>query len=221
MTGLITTTAGTAQKTRTAQLECVAAPTWDLQGGPYNLWAEDSWSATGDTVPRSPEYVRVRLAGHYSVLVVTNEGAGAKWVAHWSLQLVPTPPPQDSLWRSRWVHPTRPTFFPLVGLMTYRSGGHLQADGTLAPSPDGQEPGPDSVRIRYEPVAGLLQMETPPFDVLHGGGVYPVYEVAATGAFSGRWATETSGLRPIKTPLGTLVEPENGYFCATREPAPR
>jgi hypothetical protein len=131
-------------------VECVAAPWWfTARGSSGNrLWPEARWQAGQDTVARSPDPVAKRLKGNYRLLVATSEGAGAKWIAEWSLTLEPTPPARDSAWRNLWSNGQRRVHFPLIGRMEYRRGGYLSADGSLTPAPGGWTPVPDSVRLR-------------------------------------------------------------------------
>lgn len=203
-------------------VECVAAPWWFtvLRGSSGNrLWPEAGWQAGQDTVPPSSDSVAKRLKGNYRLLVATSEGAGAKWIAEWSLTLEPTPPARDSAWRNRWSHAQRRVHFPLIGQMEYRRGGYLTADGSLTPAPGGWTPAPDSVRLRYEPVARVLGLDGAPFDALDAGTPYAIYAVDTAGGFSGRWTGGGFEITLIRTPFGNIGEQAGGYFCAQRDSA--
>ena len=101
--------------------------------------------------------------------------------------------------------------------MEYRRGGYLNSDGKLAPPPENWKPQPDSVRLQYEPTAGLLRLDGAPFDALDAGTPYSIYAVDSAGGFSGRWTTGGYEMALIPTPLGTIGEQSGGYFCARPE----
>jgi hypothetical protein len=212
--------ARTPEPVKPIGIECVAAPWWFavLPGSSgYRLWPEAGWQAGQDTVPRSPDSVAERLKGNYRLLVATSEGAGAKWIAEWSLTLEPTPPARDSAWRNLWIDAQRRVYFPLIGRMEYRRGGYLTADGSLTPARNGWTPAPDSVRLWYEPAAVIMRLEGAPFDALDAGTPYAIYAVDSAGGFSGRWTTGGFGISLIRTPFGNIGEQSGGYFCAQRD----
>jgi hypothetical protein len=160
--------------------------------------------------------VRQRLEGVYRLLVVTSVGAGAKQLSEWNMTLAPTSPAQESTWRKSWTNDGRLVYFPLVGELAYLRGGHLNGDGKFAPSARPPGPTKDSVRVRYEPTGGVLRLDGAPFEAFDAGTFYWVYAVDAKGGFSGRWLGGGLEVAPIQTPLGTLGEQAEGYFCAQR-----
>jgi len=198
-------------------IDCIAAPWWFVESSGYRLWPEAKWQSGQDTVPRSGDYVAEHLKGSYRLFVATSEGEGAKWIAEWSLKLEPTPAAQDSAWRNRWVHGKRGVHFPLVGRMEYRRGGYINGDRSLAPATGGWTPSADSVRLRYEPAAGIMRLDGAPFDALDAGTPYAIYAIDSAGGFSGRWTTGGFEMAIIPTPLGTIGEQSAGYFCARRD----
>ena len=154
------------------------------------------------------------------MLEVTTVGTGAKWLIQWDLDLHSTPPDQDSAWQDLSRRQGHEAYFPLEGRKTPLRWGYLHANGVLAPPPDGWKPRPAAVRVRYEPTAGVLGLDGTPFDVLDAGTSYWVYAVDSTGSFTGRWLGGGLLIGLFPTPLGTLGEQSEGYFCAHRTRAP-
>ena len=205
---------------RPASIDCLAAPWWFIESSGLRLWPEEEWQSGQDTVPRTPDHVAGRLRGNYRLFVATSEGEGAKRIGEWTLRLERTPAAQDSAWQSLWNGARRRIYFPLIGTMEYRRGGFLNADGSLVSTAGGRTPALDSVRVRYQPALGILELEAAPFDRTDSGTPYAIYAVDSTGGFSGRWIMGGIGIAVIPTPLGTVGEQSGGYFCARRD-APR
>ena len=196
-------------------LACIAAPDRPSPGV-SRLWPTPKDAATHDTAPRPSSFIAAQLAGRYRLLVVESEGGGAKWLAEWELELVPTPATLDSFWQARPPNTWGGISFPLVGEMRHMRSGYLEAGGRLAPDGWRAPSTPDSIRVGYVPSRDALTVAGAPFDAVDAGTIYTIQAIDQRGGFSGRWTDGSYIIQLVPTPLGTIVEHASGYYCAQR-----
>lgn len=111
------------------------------------------------------------------------------------------------------VDSTKPTWRPAASCSQALRAGRPAAQLRRF---DGQSPlRTDSVRLQYRPRPPELFLERAPFETFDAGTLYRIYYVDRHGRLFGRWSGGGIAIRLMQTPLGTLGEPLEGYFCAT------
>lgn len=187
--------------------ECVAPS----GGYVHSLWL-DSPVASGGPDSVGPERMRARLLGHYLLLEVVTEGAGAgKRVIESELAILPWPVYDTAR------HLGRPARMIAYGRSRTLREGHLP-DSVQAVAGHTPE---RFFRITYRPPDALSLTAVQDSSHMHvivfdaPGPILEVHEIEE-GVLRGRWMDGGIAMLTLPTPVGLLMERGYGYFCAWR-----
>jgi hypothetical protein len=171
-------------------------------------WYDAEGGFVRDTSIRSVASLVQRFAGTYRLLVVTSEGDWEKEVAEYRMTLAaPTPAQEAQIARIPAVASGR-LQVPLVAELVYERGVRGREPLTGRPHRDLS----GEVNFEYWPSWGKIG-----FNVGLGidtGTLFQVTDVAAAGAFSGRWSDGGLVAIELETSIEPLLEEPRGYFCA-------
>jgi hypothetical protein len=188
------------------QRHCDAA----LRSGYEGLWSR--MPSRGQVKPDSMSFAGMqgRLAGQYLLLEVMTEGAGRrKWVRESRLAIVLRSPVDTS----RRIGYVRNVI--AVGRAIIEREGELH--GSV---PRIRSSRPIWFRVSYDPpnrLALFAVSDSASLDILGNDSPGPelrVLDIGFDGKLYGRW--EATGIEAVSfpSPVGELVEREQGYFCA-------
>lgn len=171
-------------------------------------WYDADGDFIRDTTARSPGALVQRFAGSYTLLVVTSEGSLEKRIAEYALKLErPDAAQADQIRQIPAVTAGR-LLVPLMATIDYRRGAVGRRKTADPPRPDIT----GSARFDYWPERGHLGFNV---DLaLDAGTLFDITEVNADGSFAGRWADGGLTVVQLDTPVGPMLEKEQGYFCA-------
>jgi hypothetical protein len=171
-------------------------------------WFDADRDFIRDTAVQSAGALVKRFAGTYTLLVVTSEGSLEKRIAEYALKLEPPDPTQSDQIRQIPAVTAGRLLVPLMATINYRRGAIGRRKTADRPWPDIA----GSTRFDYWPDRGHLG-----FNVglgLDSGTLFDITEVNADGSFAGRWTDGGFTVVQLDTPVGPLLEKEQGYFCA-------
>jgi hypothetical protein len=171
-------------------------------------WFDADRDFIRDTAVQSAGALVKRFAGTYTLLVVTSEGSLEKRIAEYALKLEPPDAAQSDQIRQIPAVTAGRLLVPLMATINYRRGAAGRRKTADRPRPDIAS----SARFDYWPERGHLG-----FNVglgLDSGTLFDITEVNADGSFAGRWTDGGFTVVQLDTPVGPLLEKEQGYFCA-------
>jgi hypothetical protein len=171
-------------------------------------WFDADRDFIRDTTAQSAGALVKRFAGTYTLLVVTSEGSLEKRIAEYALKLEPPDSAQSDQVRQIPAVTAGRLLVPLMATINYRRGAIGRRKTADRPWPDIA----GSARFDYWPGRGHLG-----FNVglgLDSGTLFDITEVNADGSFAGRWTDGGFTVVQLDTPVGPILEKEQGYFCA-------